>query len=95
MEILETIILQLVEEDTKTKAWATPIITILLTNHRKLVYHCLNSASSASIAVAALKLLTAIVMHGSAFSRELLATFDFSHKTFAALVNRRDKKVQC
>ena len=43
--------------------------------------------------MAALRLLTAIVMHGPALARELLTAFDFSHKTFGALVNRRDKKV--
>lgn len=40
-----------------------------------------------------LKLLAAIVMQGPSVAKELLSTFDFSHKTFGTLVNRRDKKV--
>ena len=87
------IILQLAEDSIKTKSKATVIVSRLLTNHRKLVYNCLNSASPSNVTMAALRLLTAIVMHGPALARELLTSFDFSHKTFGALVNRRDKKV--
>ena len=93
MEILEVMILQLAEDDMRTKSRATVIVSRLLTNHRKFVYNCLNSASPASLTMAVLKLLTAIVMHGPALAREMLTAFDFSHKTFGALVNRRDKKV--
>ena len=92
LEILEVIVLHLADEDARTKSRAAVIVSTLLTNHRKLVYHCLNSASPANATMAVLRLLTAIVMHGPALARELLIAFDFSHKTFGALVNRRDKK---
>lgn len=93
LEIFEIIILQLVGGDVRTKSQAITIISIFLSNHRKLVYSCLNSTSPANVTIAMLKLLTAFVMHGPALTRELLTTFDFSHKTFGALVNQREKKV--
>jgi hypothetical protein len=95
VEILEAIVLHLADEEARTKSRAAVIVSTLLSNHRKLVYNCLNSASPASATMAVLRLLTAIVMHGPALARELLIAFDFSHKTFGTLVNRRDKKVRC
>ncbi|XP_028415489.1 nucleolar pre-ribosomal-associated protein 1-like [Dendronephthya gigantea] len=92
LEIFEVIILQLVGGDIRTKTQATAIVSIFLANHRKLVYNCLNSTSPSNVTIAMLRLLTAFVMHGQAITRELLTTFDFSHKTFGTLVNRRDKK---
>jgi hypothetical protein len=77
----------------RTKSRAPVIVSRLLNNHRKLVYHCLSSASPARVTMAVLKLLTAIVMHGPVLAREMLTAFDFSHKMFGALVNRRDTKV--
>ena len=88
------IILELVKDDTRTKSQATVIVSRLLANHRKFVLSSLNSPSPSNFTMATLKLLTAIVMHGPTLAGELLAAFDFSHKKFGILANRRDKKVQ-
>ena len=93
LEILETIILHMAEEDTRIKSKSTAIITKIFTKHKKLVYNSLNPSSPVKLTAAMLKLLTAIVMQGSPVAKEMLTTFDFSHKTFSMLVNRRDKKV--
>ncbi|KAG1679329.1 Nucleolar pre-ribosomal-associated protein 1 [Nymphon striatum] len=92
-ETIEHILLGLVEDDPAvTEHIGMSIVRRILKSSLGTVYHMLNGNNKANVIKSALKLLTAMVASSAHAAQEVVAIFDFSLKSLAGLMNRRDIK---
>ncbi|KAG1651688.1 Nucleolar pre-ribosomal-associated protein 1 [Nymphon striatum] len=93
-ETIEHILLGLVEDDPAvTEHIGMSIVRRILKSSLGTVYHMLNGNNKANVIKSALKLLTAMVASSAHAAQEVVAIFDFSLKSLAGLMNRRDIKL--